>query len=173
MSNRVFWPIAGVFALAFMALVVSSQSSAQRRPQPEDRDERPQPVVRPGFMAAGRFVVAHATEKQIVILDTATGQLYKATDKDIKAYKDLPRPGPVRVPVRERGREQPKERPARDRGKEARPKEKGERPKEKGDRPKEKKEDERKERGREKDQVNKRGLADLGKGEPASGKKDR
>jgi hypothetical protein len=39
----------------------------------------------------GRFQVAHVTATRIIILDTMTGQLYQATDDDIKKYAELPR----------------------------------------------------------------------------------
>jgi hypothetical protein len=39
----------------------------------------------------GRFVVAHATDKQIVVLDTVTGTLYRATESDLHKASEIPR----------------------------------------------------------------------------------
>jgi hypothetical protein len=54
--------------------------------------QRPPIPMMPGFPPQpGRFVVAHATDKRIVVLDTATGRLYKAGEDDLKKMSDLPK----------------------------------------------------------------------------------
>lgn len=84
MKQRVVWPIAAVVALGVVVLGVSSLA-AQRE---GDRERRPGVIM----AAPGRFVVAHALAERIVILDTATGQLYVATERDMKRHSEMPRP---------------------------------------------------------------------------------
>ena len=81
MNHRIVWPVAGLLGLVLLAVGISTVP-AQVRPMP--------------FLAprqVGRFVVAHATEKQIIILDTTTGKLYKAGRDDFQKYSDLPKIG--------------------------------------------------------------------------------
>jgi hypothetical protein len=65
----------------------------------------------------GRFTVAHASEKRIVILDTATGKLYQAKESDLLSYADLPKFGEAGPRPRGDGRDRDRER-RRDEGKE-------------------------------------------------------
>lgn len=84
MKQTVVWPIAAVVALGVVVLGITTVE-AQRdgdRGRPMDR---PAPAPR-----AGRFVVAHALAERIVILDTATGQLYVAGERDMKKFSELP-----------------------------------------------------------------------------------
>jgi len=46
-----------------------------------------------GFTQTGRFTVAHAMPSQVLILDTATGQVYQAKSGDFKKMSELPRVG--------------------------------------------------------------------------------
>ena len=47
----------------------------------------------PGPMP-GRFVVAHASARQVLVLDTTTGQVYRVPSDDFKSASDLPRMRP-------------------------------------------------------------------------------
>src|SRR5262249_56312639 len=82
-QSRIIWPVAGIIALVVVVLAVSL-SGAQR-------PERP---VLPGMGGMlpmqGRFVVAHASATQVLILDTTTGKVYKAGEKDFKPMSELP-----------------------------------------------------------------------------------
>jgi hypothetical protein len=85
MKHRVVWPIVALLAIGLVVLSINSVS-AQR-----DGD-RGRPMERMGSAPhAGRFVVAHALAERIVILDTATGQLYVAGEKDMKKVSELPK----------------------------------------------------------------------------------
>src|SRR5262245_44529808 len=131
MKRNITWPIAGVVALAIVVYGITAVN-AQRDP-PRD-----------GFMRApiqpGRFAVAHAGPERIVILDTATGQLYVGGEKDFKKMSELPRFGEMGRPAIRRGdgedrpRENERERP-KEGGDRVRPKER-EKPKEGEERPK-------------------------------------
>jgi hypothetical protein len=81
MNHRVVWPIAGVLGLAVLVVGITNLS-AQR------------PVNVPGTAPpAGRFVVADAGEDAVLILDSATGQVYRAQEKDFKKMSELPKVG--------------------------------------------------------------------------------
>ncbi len=102
MNPRIVWPITALLGLAVVVLGWS-HLSAQRLP------ERPL-----AFMAGpqvGRFVVAHALAERIVILDTATGQLYVAGERDMKRFTELPRLSEGRPPFMDKEGDGP---PARD-----------------------------------------------------------
>jgi len=126
MKQRYLWLFGGLTALLIVA-VTYRETPAQRMP----------------FFGGqvGRFVVAHATDKQIVILDTTTGKLYKATEKDFAKFSDLPKQEPMDFPIpifpgerdkgpakdrpRERDKEKDKEKaPARDKEKDGRERDK-------------------------------------------------
>lgn len=113
MKHRIFWPIIGGLGLVLLILVFNP-GSAQR---PPDDDPRPGPP--PGGPHPGRYVVAHATADRVVILDTATGQVYVARERDFKSMADLPRGGSERgfgPAFRERGdKDKEARRPLRDR----------------------------------------------------------
>src|SRR5438094_3683765 len=49
---------------------------------------RPEP--RPNDQGIGRFQVVQVVEREIIILDTATGDLYAAGPKDIKPFSTKP-----------------------------------------------------------------------------------
>jgi hypothetical protein len=110
MKQNLAWPIAAVVGLGILVFGLSS-GLAQR--------DRPLEGMRPQGQP-WRFTVAHANAGRIVILDTATGQLYVANEKDFKPHSDLPRvgeqgrPRPIerdKEPIRrEKDRERPKER---------------------------------------------------------------
>jgi hypothetical protein len=82
MKPRFMWPGAAVVALGIVVLGIATVE-AQR-----GGFDRPAPAPVPH---AGRFVVAHALAERIVILDTATGQLYVAGEKDMKKFSELPK----------------------------------------------------------------------------------
>lgn len=48
--------------------------------------------IRP--LTTGRFVVAHATAERVLILDSTTGQIYVAEEKDFKKLAELPKLAP-------------------------------------------------------------------------------
>ena len=83
MSHRILWPVVAALGLGGLILVIS-QSTAQR----------------PGGGGGGapgmpgRFVVAHASAHQVLVLDTATGQVYRVPSDDFKKLSDLPRMEP-------------------------------------------------------------------------------
>jgi hypothetical protein len=81
MYHRIVWPIAGLLGVAILALSIRTLPGQGPGPMPYMMGQ------------VGRFVVAHATEKQIVILDTSTGQLYKASSDDFKKFSELPKTG--------------------------------------------------------------------------------
>jgi hypothetical protein len=110
------WPVAGLLGLAILAVCFSTLPAQQREPMPPW-------MMMPG--QTGRYVVAHASEKQIVILDTTSGKLYKATSEDYRKYSELPKMEMPRPFLPDKDKiERPKDRPVRDK---ERPKEKGER----------------------------------------------
>lgn len=93
MNHRIMWPLAALLGFAIFVMAIS-QVPAQPRPG----------MFNP-FVQSGRFVVAHATEKQVIILDTGTGKLYKATSADFQKYSELPKmemPYPV-FPDKDKG----------------------------------------------------------------------
>jgi hypothetical protein len=101
-------------------------------------------------MQAGRFVVAHSSPERIVILDTATGQVYVATERDFKKMSEMPKVGGdrlIRPPFRD------KEDPERPRLRERPDKERSEKERrERERREKERSEKERREKEKEKDE---------------------
>lgn len=120
MSHRILWPVVACLGLGGLTLVLS-QSTAQRVVEPPSGG-----ITVTGSRPAGppgRFVVANASSLQVLILDTATGQVYRAKEEDFKKMSDLPRLGQpggrdFGPPVRD-GRPEPRDkddaRPARDR----------------------------------------------------------
>jgi hypothetical protein len=89
MNHRIVWPIAGLLGVAILALSIRFLPA-----------QGPMPYM---MGQVGRFVVAHATEKQIVILDTSTGQLYKASSDDFKKFSELPKVGTPYQPDKDKG----------------------------------------------------------------------
>jgi hypothetical protein len=78
--RRIVWPITALVGLVILAVGISTVPA-----QP-----------RPGmggmmFGQTGRFAVAHASDKQIIILDTTTGKLYKATESDYLKASAIPK----------------------------------------------------------------------------------
>ena len=119
MTRRFLW-LWGLLALLILAASFS-HVPAQRGPS----------VPFFGGGQVGRFVVAHASDKQIVILDTTSGKLYKATEKDFQKYSDLPKIEPMEIPLpfggrdKDKGKEAPKDKELKDKDK-APPKDKEE-----------------------------------------------
>ena len=140
MSHRFVWSIVAVLSLGGL-IAFLSQSSAQRAGGGA-------PGGMPGMAGMpqgmpGRFVVANASSSQVLILDTATGQVYRAKEEDFKKMSDLPgmgQPGGGRD-IRPGGRDrqpEPKEANPRERrnpDNEA-PKDKDARPRDRRDPPK-------------------------------------
>src|SRR5262245_44199078 len=81
MKHSVVWPIAGVLALA---VLVFGLASLLAQPRANIPGIGPQPI---------RFVVAHATAGQVLVLDSMTGQVYEFREKDFKKPSELPRVG--------------------------------------------------------------------------------
>jgi hypothetical protein len=78
--RRIVWPITALVGLVILAVGISTVPA-----QP-----------RPGmggmmFGQVGRFAVAHASDKQIIVLDTTTGKLYKATESDYLKASAIPK----------------------------------------------------------------------------------
>jgi len=153
MSSRTTWTIFAAVVLAGL-IVGLAQLVAQPRP-PLDR-----PGVNMPFAPAGRFVVASVQDRtgNIIILDTATGDLYKATPEDFKKFSDRPKVGgPVLIRPFERDKDAPPlprekgdRRPDREKG----PRDKEKAPREKADdRPRLDKDKEGKERPSEKEKA--------------------
>ena len=92
MSSRFLWPLAGLLGIAGLMLMFTTSSA--------------QPMAGGGWGISGRFVVAHATDKQVLVLDTATGQVYSVTE--FKAAADMPKL--VGPPVGRPGGERPADR---------------------------------------------------------------
>ena len=114
MSHRILWPLVACLGLGGLILVIS-QSTAQR----PGSGMPGMPGGMPGM--PGRFVVANASSSQVLILDTATGRVYRAKDDDFEKMSELPRIGggaDARPPARDRrpeARDKDKDAPARDR----------------------------------------------------------
>jgi len=96
MNRKGAWITVGIVFLG-VAVFGLANLLAQRGP-----DRPGVPMVPPGF-GIGRYQVVRSSETVIIILDTVTGDLYKANpDKDIKDYRERPRleiridPGPDR-----------------------------------------------------------------------------
>lgn len=112
MKQRIVWGLVTVAAVAVVVLVLAP-SNAQR------------PGGGGGFGGGfgmmgpmgGRFTVAHASADAVLILDTATGQVYKAGAKDFKKMSELPKMGEGGMPF---GKFEKKDRPFRDREKKER-----------------------------------------------------
>jgi hypothetical protein len=114
MNRTGLWMAAGLFGLVLLIFGVA-HLSAQRERRPAE-PPRPPPG---GFMPpgqVGRFVVAQVKGDVIILLDTATGDLYKATADDAKKYSERPK-APTFRPPGDRGRERRRE-AGRDRGRE-------------------------------------------------------
>jgi hypothetical protein len=133
-KHRIFWPIVGGLGLALLILVLNS-GSAQRPPDDEPRPAGPPP----GGPMPSRFVVAHATADRVVILDTVTGQVYVARERDFKSMDELPGGGTgrgFRPSARDPGgKDKAPRRPIRDRIQQFREKDKDGEKKEKGTEP--------------------------------------
>jgi hypothetical protein len=96
MSTRTIWSLAALAGVVL--LVVGLGTLWAQIPAPGGfQPFMPGPMM--GGAPHGRFTVAHASEKRIVILDTATGKLYQAKDADLLPISDLPKVGqPPRPP---------------------------------------------------------------------------
>jgi hypothetical protein len=99
MHCRTVWSIAGCAGAGLLIFGLGTMWA--QRPVEPPRPGIPPFMQMPGFGGPmqGRFAVAHATEKRIVILDTATGKLYQAKESDLLPFSDLPKVGePGRAP---------------------------------------------------------------------------
>ena len=98
MRHRIFWPLVACLGLGGLTLVIS-QSTAKRAPGGAGGPGGPAGM--PGGMPGmpGRFVVANASATQVLILDTATGQVYRAKEEDFKKMSDLPVMGGGHAPA--------------------------------------------------------------------------
>src|SRR5437660_1146216 len=45
-----------------------------------------------GDGAVGRYIVVNVSDAEVIIMDTASGDLYSAKPKDVKPYEARPRP---------------------------------------------------------------------------------
>ena len=87
MNRRFLWPLGGLLALVILAASFS-HTPAQRGPMQFF-----------GGGQVGRFVVAKTGDDKgapyVIILDTTSGKLYKATEKDFLKYSELPKVEPM------------------------------------------------------------------------------
>ena len=90
MRRNNFWLIAAAMLLGVVVVGVSYVSA-----QP---GLRPEP--RPNEQGIGRFQVVHVVEREIIILDTVTGDLYAVGPKDIKPFAAKPQLGERRGELR-------------------------------------------------------------------------
>ena len=79
MNPRSVWLFVCILALGVVAFGLG-HSAAQK---PAD------PAATPVYY--GRFTVAYGSAERVILLDTATGQVYKAIERDFKAMADLPK----------------------------------------------------------------------------------
>jgi hypothetical protein len=75
MSSKSGWTVAGILALVLLIVGISNLP-AQRFGSP----------TAPGHGDVGRYVLVRNTEDAIVIMDSVSGDLYKATPADIKPF---------------------------------------------------------------------------------------
>jgi hypothetical protein len=112
MSHRAFWPLLGFLLLAGLIVGLTLGNAQPFRDGPAPGMDRSGPP--------GRWVVARVKEHSLILLDTATGDLFEARDADIKPYSERHRTAPpLPPPVRQRDRGEDKDRPpeSRDRDK--------------------------------------------------------
>jgi hypothetical protein len=93
MSHRIVWPVVAALSLAGV-IAWLSQSSAQRAPGGRAGGAGEPGMAGPHGMP-GRFVVVNAQllsrgEARVLLLDTMTGQLYRAEEKDVKKMSEMP-----------------------------------------------------------------------------------
>jgi len=108
MNQRAAWSLVGLVILAALGVGLY----AQRPSAPEDvPGERARPERRPDgplgrFLGGppGRYQVVHVDgrgpDASFVVLDTVTGDLFRAGRDDVKPYHDRPRTGPGGEPGR-------------------------------------------------------------------------
>jgi len=87
MKYRHLWLMGG---MAAVLLTVSHRDTTTAQ-------EMPIPFF--GGGQVGRFVVARADKDYIIILDTTSGKLYKATEKDFQKFSDLPKVEGMKFPL--------------------------------------------------------------------------
>jgi len=87
MKYRHLWLMGG---MAAVLLTVSHRDTTTAQ-------EMPIPFF--GGGQVGRFVVARADKDNIIILDTTSGKLYKATEKDFQKFSDLPKSEGMKFPL--------------------------------------------------------------------------
>lgn len=86
MNPRIAWPVAALVGLGLLILGLSSTSAQRGGGGGGDM----QPFRGgPGPMM-GRFVVAYASADRVVIVDSMTGHVYKATERDFRPISSLP-----------------------------------------------------------------------------------
>ncbi len=104
-------------------------------PLPAPPVEMARPMIGP--ITPGRYQVAKATDDFIIVLDTATGELYRTPISEVKSFKDRPRipefvrplpPEAIRRPDGERPPRKDSKRPQREGFEELKPLEPAPRP---------------------------------------------
>jgi hypothetical protein len=80
MNSKSGWSVAGILVVALLIVGLSSLSAQRFAP----------PAV-PGSGEAGRYVLVRNTDDAMIIMDSITGDLYKATQADIKPFAARPR----------------------------------------------------------------------------------
>jgi hypothetical protein len=85
MNHRIVWPVVLVLAVGVAAVTISA-SNAQRE------GDRGRPMDRLAPAQPGRFVVAKVFDpNSVLLLDTATGQIYELERSDFKKASSLPK----------------------------------------------------------------------------------
>jgi hypothetical protein len=109
MSHRSFWPLLGFLLLAGLIIGLTLGNAQPFRDGSAPGMDRAGPP--------GRWAVVRVKEHSLILLDTATGDLFEARDADIKPYGERHRPPPPPPPVRPRERGEDKDRPPESRDK--------------------------------------------------------
>lgn len=83
MTRKGGWIACGVLLLALLMVAVTSVT-AQRPPFPM--------MPRLPMSEVGRYEVVKTTDTEILLVDSTTGDLYRATMSDVKPYSKRPKP---------------------------------------------------------------------------------
>jgi len=86
MKKRTFWLAASAVALLVGLVLAINYATAQP----------PRPPMGGGFGGmfgpqSGRFICAYGSASEVIVLDTATGKLYRAERKDFHKMSELPK----------------------------------------------------------------------------------
>ena len=79
MKRTTVWTVCGLVAALVLGIVLNQAFAQRFRPDPIDPSKH------------GRYQVVSVEPSEIIVLDTATGDLYSATRADVKPYRELQR----------------------------------------------------------------------------------